>query len=108
MLVWRDCAGWWRLLQLLVRLLMCVCSKHLCDEHLLHSCDFRSLVDVRIRGELEHYFVLACAVGIEQLLHHRDRSLMMLDHVPEKQEVKVATVCSVEFLELGVGEHARH
>ncbi len=33
---------------------------------------------------------------------------MMLDHISEKQEVEVSASCSVELLELSVGEHARH
>src|SRR6185436_17828310 len=56
-----------------------------CDEHFFHPGDLGGLIDVDIRGELEHQLVHPGAVGTEQLLHHGHGAAVMLDHEGEKQ-----------------------
>ncbi len=55
-----------------------------CGKHSFHTGYFGRLIDVDVRGKLENRFVLARAVGAEQLLDHGRGATMVLDHEGEE------------------------
>src|SRR6185437_14369454 len=65
-------------------------------EHALHAGDFGRLIDVDVGGQLERQLVLRRAVRVEEILHHRDRAGVVLDHELEKEPVEVRAVRRVE------------
>ncbi len=74
----------------------------------MHAVHFGGLIGVDIRGEPEDHLVLRRAVGGKKRIHHRQRALMMLDHIGEKEPVERGALRAVQLRELSVGEHARH
>ena len=77
-------------------------------QHRLHPGDLGGLIDVDVVGELEHGLVLGGAVGAEQLLHHGDGALVVLDHEGQEQAVEVGPSRLIQRLHLVFSEHAGH
>ena len=69
-------------------------------EHLLHTSDFRSLVDLNVGSELENEFVLRCSVGREEFVHHGHGTVVVLDHVGQEESVVLRPLRSTELVEL--------
>src|ERR1051326_5909613 len=53
------------------------------QQHLLHPPDLGRLIDVHVVGKLEYALILRGARSGEELLHHLDRALMVLNHPGE-------------------------
>src|SRR4026209_1398744 len=53
-------------------------------EHALHSGNFRSLVHAHVVGQLGSGLFPSRALGAEELIHHGDGTLVVLNHVGQK------------------------
>src|ERR1043166_247846 len=78
------------------------------EQHLVHAGDFRRLIDVDIRRDLEDGLVLTGARRGKQGLHHADGAGMVLDHVLEKKQIELWSARRIELGELLAGQHSRH
>src|SRR6185503_15141351 len=58
-------------------------------QHGLHDLDFSALATVDLGGEVEEFSVLSGAGTVKQVFHHRQRTVVMLDHSAQKQLVKL-------------------
>src|SRR5256885_3669936 len=77
-------------------------------EHAVHAVDFGGLVGVHVGGEPVHDLLFAPALRAEQLVHHGDGTLVVLDHELEEQPVELGTPRAVELRQLVEGQHAGH
>ena len=68
-------------------------------EHRAHAIDFHPLIGIDIRREREDVAFLSGARRLEQLVDHRDRAAVVLDHALQEQ--------AIELHALGGGER-RH
>src|SRR5579863_985691 len=57
---------------------------HFLVQHRLHNPDLRALRIVRVRREIEELGVLACSGRVEQIFHHRQRAIVVLNHSAQK------------------------
>src|SRR5262245_49638301 len=77
-------------------------------EHLLHDSDLDRLVREYVRGKLVNRIVLGGAVGLEEIVHHIDRALMVFDHPDEEQAIELCASRLLQFGHFLVSQHSRH
>ena len=65
-------------------------------------------VVVRIRREVEQVGVLPGARRVEQILHHRQRAIVMLNHTRQKQAVKLRALRLSQCFHLLRRKHSGH
>src|SRR5882762_3567560 len=53
-------------------------------QHSLHNFDLGALPGVHIRREAEHFGILPRARGVEQILYHGQRTIVVLNHPAQK------------------------
>ena len=69
-------------------------------QHGLHNSDLSALATVDIRSEIEQFSILARAGGVEQVLHHNQGAVVVLNHPGQKQVVELFTLGFFEGLHL--------
>jgi hypothetical protein len=77
-------------------------------EHAAHAIDFHLLVRHDVRGERVNIRVLRGARRGKQLLHHRDRAAVVLDHAFEEELVEGRALEAREVFHLRRRQHAGH
>ena len=76
-------------------------------QQLLHAVDFDLLVGLDVPGEGARVRLDAASGGVE-LLHHRQRALVVADHEAEEKAVEGRAARRGEPLHVRVGEHPGH
>src|SRR5437867_4312640 len=77
-------------------------------KHPAHDFDLDGLIGEDIRSKLINRVVLRSAVSLEEIVHHVDRTLVVLDHPEQEQPVEFPTSGLVQFGHFLVAEHSRH
>ena len=77
-------------------------------QHRLHNSDFGSLPIVRVRREVEQFGILPRSRRIEQILHHDQRTIVMLNHSCQKQMVELRAFRLPQRVHLLRRQHSRH
>src|SRR3954454_25360331 len=76
-------------------------------EQLLHALDLDRLIGVHVQDELLDLGLGAAAL-VHQLLHHRERALVVLSHVAQEEPVERLALRALELLELARVDHPGH
>ena len=77
-------------------------------QHGLHDPDFGPLAAVYVRRETKYFGVLARARSVEQVLHHDQGAVVVLNHPGQKESIELFTFCFFESVHLLRREHAGH
>ena len=77
-------------------------------KHLAHDLDLDRLVSEDVRSELINRIVLRSAVSLEKVVHHVDRTLMVLDHPQQEQAIELGPSCFIQFGHFIVSQHTGH
>src|SRR5690349_5684822 len=65
-------------------------------QHGLHNPDLSALATIDIRREIEEFGILPRAGSVEQVFHHNQGAVVVLNHPGQKQLVEL---CSLSFLQ---------